>query len=60
MLGSRTQGGRMEGADESTELWRHPLSQFYVNEIILGSGFGGDIETKFHIIVQFTDCLHCF
>ena len=25
MLGSRTQGGRMEGADESTELWRHPL-----------------------------------
>ena len=24
MLGSRTQGGMMEGADESTELWRHP------------------------------------
>ena len=24
MLGSRTRGGRMEGADESTELWRHP------------------------------------
>ena len=23
MLGSRTQGGRMEGADKSTELWRH-------------------------------------
>ena len=24
MLGIRTRGGRMEGADESTELWRHP------------------------------------
>ena len=23
-LGSRTWGGRMESADESTELWRHP------------------------------------
>ena len=23
MLGIRTQGGRMQGADESTELWRH-------------------------------------
>ena len=24
MLGSRTQGGNMEGADKSTELWQHP------------------------------------
>ena len=24
VLGIRTRGGRMEGADESTELWRHP------------------------------------
>ena len=24
MLGSRTWGGRMEGADKSTELWWHP------------------------------------
>ena len=24
VLGTRTRGGRMEGADESTELWRHP------------------------------------
>ena len=23
-LGSQTRGGRMEGADESTELWQHP------------------------------------
>ena len=23
-LGTQTQGGRMVGADESTELWRHP------------------------------------
>ena len=26
VLGSQTQGGRMEGADESTEQWRHCLS----------------------------------
>ena len=25
VLGTRTRGRRMEGADESTELWRHPL-----------------------------------
>ena len=25
MLGTQTRSGRMEGADESTELWRHPL-----------------------------------
>ena len=24
VLGTRTQGGKMVGADESTELWRHP------------------------------------
>ena len=24
MLGTRTRGGRMEGTDESTELWRNP------------------------------------
>ena len=24
VLGTQTRGGRMEGADESTELWRHP------------------------------------
>ena len=27
MLGTRTQGGRIEGTDESTKLWRH-LHQF--------------------------------
>ena len=26
VLGSRTRGGVMEGADKSTELWRHPLN----------------------------------
>ena len=31
VLGSRTQGGMMEGADESTELWRHPqLFTFFI------------------------------
>ena len=24
VLGTRTRGGRMEGPDESTELWQHP------------------------------------
>ena len=24
VLGTQTRGGRMEGADKSTELWRHP------------------------------------
>ena len=26
VLGTQTRGGRMVGADESVELWRHPLS----------------------------------
>ena len=25
VLGSQTRGSRMEGADESTELWQHPI-----------------------------------
>ena len=29
VLGSRTRGGMMEGADESTELWQHPYETFY-------------------------------
>ena len=28
-LGTRTWGGRMEGADESTELWRHPTTELF-------------------------------
>ena len=27
VLGTRTRGGRMEDADESTELWRHPMAE---------------------------------
>ena len=29
MLGIRTQGGRMDGADESTELWQHPINTIF-------------------------------
>ena len=29
ILGSQTRGGMMEGADESTELWRHPTKSPY-------------------------------
>ena len=28
VLGTRTRGGRMEGEDDSTELWRHPSNSF--------------------------------
>ena len=28
VLGTRTRGGRVVGADEFTELWRHPILQF--------------------------------
>ena len=27
MLGTQTRGGRMEGADKTTELWRHPINR---------------------------------
>ena len=32
MLGSQTQGSRMEGADESTELWQHPFVSKFVTK----------------------------
>ena len=46
MLGIQTRGGRMAGADESTELWRHPQAtaaliyqyftgQYYEHSIII-------------------------
>ena len=31
LLGTRTRGGRMVGADKSTELHRHPIKGFKVN-----------------------------
>ena len=30
VLGTQAQGGRMVGADKSTELWRHPYGNFLV------------------------------
>ena len=30
LLGIRTRGGRMVGADGSTELWQHPNPVFFV------------------------------
>ena len=29
VLGTRTQGGMMVGADKSTELWRHPNKNIF-------------------------------
>ena len=37
VLGSRTRGGMMEGADESTELWRHPYCLIFSSKRNLGS-----------------------
>ena len=37
VLGTQTQGGRMEGADKSTELWRHSSYTDCVNHIHLSS-----------------------
>ena len=31
VLGTRTQGGRMEEADESTVLWRHPNFEIFLS-----------------------------
>ena len=42
MLGSQTRGGRMEGADESTELWVLP------NQSILTSDFQIPIKARSH------------
>ena len=49
MLGNRTRGGRMEGANESTELWRHPhllnilchwkRKHLYTTNIAIGVGW---------------------
>ena len=44
MLGSRTRGSRMEGADESTELWRHPMRRFIVS---FSGAIGSLIENIF-------------
>ena len=30
MLGTRNKGGRMEGGDKSTELWRHPHQKTFL------------------------------
>ena len=42
MLGTRNRGGSMEGADGSTELWRHPK----VFELLNFSGKADDILQK--------------
>ena len=35
MLGNQTRNGNMEGADESTELWRHPWTNLFIGMKIL-------------------------
>ena len=44
VLGTRTRGSRMEGADESTELWRHPLH--FVSVML---ALGTSARQAFHI-----------
>ena len=38
MLGIQTRGGRMEGADESTEQWRHPSSANCLYLVLIATG----------------------
>ena len=38
MLESQTRGGMMEGADESTELWRHP-SHLFIYQIAKSTAY---------------------
>ena len=51
MLGIRTQGRRMVGADETTELWRQPIFSlsFFV---VISQEFCDVISTKTHIYTQ--------
>ena len=37
VLGTRTWGGRIVGADKSTELWRHPCEVILTTEFAIGS-----------------------
>ena len=43
VLGTSTWGGRMEGADESTELWRHPAQSYTFHERCNGCGSVGKV-----------------
>ena len=37
MLGTRTRGSRIVGADESTELWRHPFFKKFPLKFVMMS-----------------------
>ena len=51
VLGTRTQGSRMVGTDESTELWRHPKrSKFYSVERLSGWRIKGWIYRETNLI----------
>ena len=65
VLGSRTRGRMFEGADESTELWRHPKSRTYlvVNlmlHFIISSSFLNYLPSCLHIFFGFPcrDLIH--
>ena len=63
MLGNRTQGDRMECADESTELWQHPIKNvlaviltcptnkmlFDVYDVVLIDSWGFSYELQYPI-----------
>ena len=49
VLGFRTQGHRMVGADETTELWRPPAINCFIINIFWLTGIepGADVKSKF-------------
>ena len=55
MLGTRTWGDSMEGADESTELWQHPSKSIFTSNILghrfptrLCRAHEGDLRFRHH------------
>ena len=47
MLGTRTLGGKMVGADESTELWRHPNILLFVFKTVVHC-----LNIKFYLLLN--------
>ena len=51
LLGTRTRGSRMVGADESTELWRHPNVNFLIEGLATSDCHCGEI-TKLNSLLD--------
>ena len=56
MLGTRTQGGRMEGADISTVLWPHPKMCIHI--LRLTSGLKFMVVSLLILVLPFVDTMN--